>query len=179
MTTAESRETSGATGGPSSITGGRANALADRLELGARALATFASGLSEAEWETRLPGDGRRIGTVVHHVASVYPLEVQLAQTVADGKPVTGVTMDDVHQMNARHADENAAVTKAVALALLRDNSAAAAAAIRTFTDEQLDRAATVSLYADALLTSQFVLEDHAVRHSSHHLARIRKALNR
>ena len=65
-------------------------------------------------------------------------------------------------------------VTKADALDLLRRNSAAAAAAIRALDDEALDRAATVSLYADAPLTCQFVLEDHAVRHSYHHLARIR-----
>ena len=37
--------------------------------------------------------------------------------------------------------------------------------------------AAAVSLYADAPLTAQFVLEDHAVRHSYHHLARIRATL--
>ena len=34
-----------------------------------------------------------------------------------------------------------------------------------------------VSLYEDAPLTCQFVLEDHAVRHSYHHLMLIRKAL--
>jgi len=34
-----------------------------------------------------------------------------------------------------------------------------------------------VSLYANAILTCQFVLEDHAVRHSYHHLGRIRAAL--
>ena len=56
-------------------------------------------------------------------------------------------------------------------------NSAAAAAAIRSLSDEELDRSETVSLYSDARLTCQFVLEDHAVRHSYHHLARIRKAL--
>ena len=44
--------------------------------------------------------------------------------------------------------------------------------------DEQLDCAAAVSLNADALLTCQFMLEDHAVRHSYHHLAKIRAALN-
>ena len=58
----------------------RADALADRLEQGARALATFASGLTDAEWQTRVPGDGRKIGVVVHHVATMYPLEIQLAQ---------------------------------------------------------------------------------------------------
>jgi hypothetical protein len=85
--------------------------------------------------------------------------------------------MEDVHEMNARHAGENGAVTKADALDLLGRNSAAAAAAIRNLKDEELDRAATVSLYADAPLTCQFVLEDHAVRHSYHHLARIQRAL--
>jgi hypothetical protein len=155
----------------------RANALADRLEQGARALATFASTLTRSEWQTPLPGDGRTIGVVVHHVASVYPLEIQLAQTVASGKAVTGVTMDVVNEMNARHAEENAAASKVVTLDLLRRNSAAAADAIRALGDEELDRAAPVSLYADAPLTCQFVLEDHAVRHSYHHLARMREAL--
>jgi len=157
----------------------RANALADRLERGAQALASFASGLTEAEWQTPLPKDGRKIGVVVHHVASVYPIEIELAQTVASGKPVVGVTMDAIHEMNAGHAKDNASVTKDAAVDLLRRNSAAAAAAIRALTDAELDQAAPVSLYADAILTSQFVLEDHAVRHSSHHLARLRAALKR
>ena len=38
------------------------------------------------------PKDGRKIGVIVHHVASVYPMEIQLAQVLAEGKPVTGVT---------------------------------------------------------------------------------------
>ena len=155
----------------------RANALADRLEQGAHALIDFASGLTDAEWQTRTPKDGRTIGVIVHHVASVYPLEIQLAQTLAEGKPVTGVTTDDVNDMNARHAAENGAATKEEALDLLRRNSAAAAEAIRALTDEQLSSAAPVSLYSDAPLTCQFVLEDHAVRHSYHHLARLRRAL--
>jgi len=156
-----------------------AQALANRLEQGARALATFASSLTDAEWQTRVPKDGRKIGVIVHHVASVYPLEIQLAQTIAGGKPVTGVTMDAVNEMNAGHAAENDTVTKEAALDLLRVNSAAAAAAIRALSDDVLAQAALVSLYSDAPLTCQFVLEDHAVRHSYHHLARIRGALKR
>ena len=154
-----------------------AHALAERLEQGARALATFASALSDVEWQTRVPKDGRKIGVIVHHVASVYPIEVQLAQTVAEGTPVTGVTMDEINAMNAGHASQNSAVTKEDALDLLRRNSATAADAIRALSDEQLSQAAPVSLYADAPLTCQFVLEDHAVRHSYHHLARLRRAL--
>jgi hypothetical protein len=157
----------------------RAHALADRLERGAEALVAFASELSEAEWNTRLPKDGRSIGVVVNHVASVYPVEMQLAQALADGHAITGVTWDVVHGMNAAHAQENAGVTKEETLALLRTNSGAAAGAIRALSDEQLDRAARVSLYADAPLTCQFMLEDHAVRHSYHHLAAIEAAVGR
>ena len=79
--------------------------------------------------------------------------------------------------INRDHAEENDNVTKEAALALLKTNSAAAAAAIRAFTDEELDRAAPVSLNSDAPLTCQFFLEDHPVRHSYHHLARIKAAL--
>jgi hypothetical protein len=64
-----------------------------------------------------------------------------------------------------------------VAIDLLRRNSAAAAEAIRALGDAELDRAATVSLNADAPLTCQFFIEDHALRHSYHHVQRIRAAL--
>ncbi len=107
----------------------------------------------------------------------MYPLEVQLAQQLAAGQPITGVTWDVVHGINAQHAVDHDATTKAEAVALLEKNSAAAAEAIRALSDEQLDRVATISLYGDAPLTCQFMLEDHAVRHSFHHLARIQAAL--
>jgi DinB superfamily len=155
----------------------RAEALAARLEEGARALAALVSDLTDVEWQTRLQGDGRKIGVVVHHVATMYPLEIQLAQLLAGGKPVAAVTWDNVHALNAGHAKDNEEVTKEAALDLLRRNSTAAATAIRALSDDELDQAAPVSLNADAPLTCQFMLEDHAVRHSYHHLARIRGAL--
>jgi hypothetical protein len=159
------------------MTNHQARELAERLVQGANALAEFAETLSPVEWQTRVPGDNRRVGTVVHHVASVYPVEIQLALTVAAGTPVIGMTMSDIHAMNARHAQEWDGVARDAAVELLRRNSAGAADAIRALTDAQLAVAVPVSLYGDAPLTCQFVLEDHAVRHSYHHLAAIRRAL--
>jgi hypothetical protein len=155
----------------------QAEALATRLEQGAQALATFAASLTDAQWKTRCMPDGRTVGVIVHHVAFVYPIEIEIAQVIAGGKPMTGLTMDDVHALNAKHAVDNAAVTKEAALELLRTNSAAAAAAIRALSDEQLAQAKPASLYSDAPVTAQFVLEDHAVRHSYHHLARLKRAV--
>ena len=157
--------------------GRRAAALADRLEQGARALADFAASLTDAQWKTRCVPDGRTVGVIVHHVGFVYPIEIDIAQAIANGKPITGLTMDDVHALNAKHAVDNAAVTKDEAIALVRTNSAAAAKAIRALSDDQLAQAAVASLYSDAPVTCQFVLEDHAVRHSYHHLLRLRKAV--
>ena len=154
----------------------RTDALANNLEEGSRALATFASTLTEQQWQTRVPKDGRKVGVIVHHVATVYPLEIQFAQSVANGQPAD-ITAEAVNEMNARHASENETITKAETLKLLADNSAAATAAIRSLTDEELDCVASVPLYGNAALTCQFILEDHAVRHSYHHLARIRAAL--
>jgi hypothetical protein len=156
----------------------RTNALAERLEQGARALEDFASGLSDEQWQMRLPHDGRKFGVIVHHVAIVYPLEIKLAATVAEGQAISGLTMKNIDEMNAEHATKQDGVTKAEALELLRQNSAAAAAAIRNLNDEDLDRAVPVSLYSDATVTCQFVLEDHAVRHSYHHLARLRAGVS-
>lgn len=161
------------------VVNARSNLLADRLEQGAKALVAFAEGLSDTEWETKISGDGRTVGVVIHHVASVYPVEVELAQTLASGKSIEGVTMDAIDQMNADHARKNAAVGKRTTLDLLKSNSKAASKTIRELTNEELDSAAEVSLYANAPLTAQFFIEDHALRHSYHHLASMRATLKR
>ena len=161
--------------------GARAEALAARIEEGAANLASYVERLSDAEWKTPVAParDGRPVNVIVHHVASVYPIEVQLAQAVGSGKNMSDVTWEVVTNMNAGHATENAAVSKADALALLKKNSSEAAAAVRQLTDQQLDTAAPFGLSFDAPVTAQFVIEDHALRHSWHHLARIKETLGK
>ena len=157
----------------------RSEALALRLEEGARALAAFAETITAAEWQMRTPRDGRKVGVIVHHVGNMYPLEIDLAQKLARGESISGVTWDDVAAVNAAHAGEFDGVTKEEALEFLQRNSSAAAVAVRALSDDELDRAATVSLNSDAPLTCQFFIEDHALRHSYHHLARLKAALGR
>ena len=158
----------------------RSEQLADRIEKGAAELAAFAEGLSEAEWQTPVSlTDRRTVGQIVNHVALVYPIEIDLARAIAAGKAVTDVTWSVVAEMNAGHARDHANVTKAEALDRLRSNSREAAAAVRAFTNEDLDRSAPFSLSYGAPVTAQFVVEDHALRHSWHHLIRIRTAVGR
>jgi hypothetical protein len=158
----------------------RAEALATRLETGAALLAKLAETITDAEWARPVgTRDGRTIGVIVHHVAAVYPVEVHFARIIASGQAVADFTWEALAEANAQHAREHAAVTKDDTIALLRRNSQEAAAAIRQFSDVELDSAAPFSLSFGCPMTAQFVLEDHAVRHSWHHLARIRAALGR
>jgi hypothetical protein len=155
----------------------RSDLLAQRIENGAKALAAYAQGLTDAQWRKTVPPDGRQVGVIIHHVASVYPLEIQLASEIAAGKSIVGVTWAGVAEMNTKHAQEHVSTGKQETIDLLLKNSHVAAEAVRAFTDEQLDRAAPVSLNADAPLTAQFMIEDHALRHSWHHLAKIKAVL--
>lgn len=76
----------------------RTDALADRLEHGARELAAFARGLAPAEWQTRVPGDGRRVGVSVHHVATMYPLEMRSALRHLSQRSLDTHSTDGTHQ---------------------------------------------------------------------------------
>ncbi|MEZ4681007.1 MAG: hypothetical protein R2932_43025 [Caldilineaceae bacterium] len=130
--------------------------------------------MTPQQWATPVPGEARSVGILVHHVANMYPLEMQLAQTIAEGQAIAGVTWDAVAELNANHAHEHADPDHMETLTLLRQNSMAAAAATRTMTDDQLDIAVSNSLYGDAPMTLQLWLEDHPISHSYKHLTAIK-----
>lgn len=155
----------------------RVETLATRLEQGATQLAAYAESLTPQQWASSVAQEERSVGVLVHHVASMYPLETQLAQAIASGQAVTGVTWEAVADINAQHADEHAYPDRTATLTLLRQNSSAAATAIRAMTEAQLDTAVPNSLYGDAPLTLQFWLEDHQITHSYRHLTVVKAAI--
>ena len=156
----------------------RADLLADRIENGANQLIAFAEKLSQAEWQTICPSEKRTIGVLIHHVASSYPVEVNLFQLLASGKAIEGVTWDMVDQMNSEHANTQAKCSQTETLKLLKENSSLAADTVRSLSDEQLDFAAPISLNWDTPLTTQYFIEEHSISHSYVHLASIRAVIN-
>ena len=156
----------------------RAQDLAQRLQQGADALIAFVEPLSDAEWQTPCPGDGRPVGVVAHHVASAYLVEVDFARKLASGQAISGITSETIDEGNAQHAREHADPDKAETLELLRRNSALAAEAIGALSDEELDRVNPISLYRYTPLSTQYFIEDHPVKHSYHHLTTIQSAFD-
>lgn len=156
--------------------GQRAKVLADRIAQGAEQLAAFAESLTDAQWGAPVPPDGRKAGVMIHHVASVYGLEVDVAKKLGGGESIVGISWGDIAAMNAKHAQENAGVGRKETVELLRKNGKVAAAAIAEFSDAQLDAGGSISLYGNAPLTCQFWIEDHPLRHSWHHAGKIKAA---
>lgn len=155
----------------------RAAQLANRIEEGAATLGAYAKKLSDTQWRTVIPRDGRTAGVLVHHVANMYPIEMGVVQAAVQGNAITDVTWELVAKINAEHAAANASVSKADAIALLEKNSREAAKGVRGLSDADLERAVPFSLSFGAPMTVQFIVEDHPLRHPWHHLARMRAIL--
>src|SRR5690349_8055803 len=82
----------------------RGDLLASRLENGVRALTQFARTLSSEEWRTRLDHDGRKIGVIVNHVATMLPIEIDAARMIAKGVRIVDLTWDVINAINAENA---------------------------------------------------------------------------
>lgn len=155
----------------------RAEQLAIRIEEGAAAFAAFAEGLTDIQWRTVVPGDGRTMGVLVHHVASMYPIEMDVIRMGLLGEPIRDVTWEKVAQINAGHAKANPTPDRDEAIALLLRNAKECAQGVRLLTGEELSRAVPFSLSYGATVTVQFIIEDHPLRHPWHHMARMRATI--
>jgi hypothetical protein len=152
----------------------RARTLAHHLEQANNALTATIEGLSDAQWHAKTPGDGRSVGVVAHHVASSHKMVAGIATAIAHGQSVPNITMEMIHQGNAKHAAEHANVTKAETLALLRQNGAAAVATVRGFGDAELDRTATFPM---GTMSVAQVVERILTGHAQDHHGTIKKAI--
>ena len=159
--------------------GARGETFAKQFESKAQEATAVFEKLSDADWKKTTSAEKWPVGVTAHHIASSHQGIGGIMKALADGKSGPSIPMEGLHQMNAKHAHEHGTVSKGDALDLLRRNSKAAADAVRALTDDELDSAATVSLNGDAPLTAQFFIEDHALRHSFHHLAKIRATVGR
>lgn len=157
----------------------RSEALAERILQGAQELADFAKGCSDEDWQTICPNEERTVGVLVHHVGNSYVAELGAIKTLVEGKGLTGVTWDMVDAGNAKHASDNARVTKDDALAILEEKSRMMADFVRELGDDALDATGSISLNWNAPLTAQYFIEEHPVSHPFRHLSSIREALGR
>jgi Mycothiol maleylpyruvate isomerase N-terminal domain len=156
--------------------GAKGEALAKQFEAKAHDAAAVLERLSDADWKKTTAGEKWTVAVVAHHMAASHEGIAQLIKAVASGHAMPPMTMDMLHDMNAKQAKENASVTKAATVALHKKNATAAAATVRTFTDDQFTKSATVLQGMPAMSVEQMIMAI-LIGHVDEHVGSIRKTV--
>ena len=151
----------------------RTEALAAAFEGAANRFVLAVEVLSDKAWGTTPAGEQRSASQIACHMAEVYQNVGNWVLQAAAGQPLPPLTMDDIHSMNAEQAARYAGAERARALELLRHNSDATAAMLRSLSDAQLD---TGAVFVGFDLTVEGIVQNALVHHIEEHLASIQAA---
>ena len=155
----------------------RAEHLAQQFERAIAALSDVLAACSDEDWRKRCPDEERPVGVVAHHIAGGLHAQVTWLQMVANGQQLPPITAEMIDETNASHAVKHAHHSREETLATLRRNADAAAAVIRSLSDEQLARQGWMPLFGERPLSTEEVVRGVLIRHVLIHTSSIRAAL--
>jgi hypothetical protein len=156
----------------------RADGLAKQFEAKVQEATAVLDRLSEADWNKTTSAEKWPVGVVAHHLAGAHEPIAGIIKAVASGQSRPSMTMDQLHAMNAQHAQEHAKCTKAETLALHKKGAAAAASVLRGLTDAELGKTGAV-LAGMPPMTAEQVVTGVLLQHIDEHLGSIRAAVGR
>ena len=154
----------------------KGEALAKQFEAKAQEATTVLERLSDADWKKTTSSEKWSVGVVAHHMAGAHEAIAGIIKTVATGQSIPNFTMDMLHDMNAKHAQEHAMATKAETVALHKKSAAAAAAVLRGLSDGDFAKSGTVLAGMPAMSAEQ-VVGGILIRHIDEHLGSIRSTI--
>ena len=155
----------------------KGEALAKQFEVKAQEATTVLERLSDADWKKTTSAEKWTVGVVAHHMAGAHEAIAGIVKTVASGQSMPNFTMDMLHDMNAKHAQEHAKATKAETVALHKKSAAAAAAVLRGLSDADFAKSGTVLAGMPAMSAEQ-VVGGILLRHIEEHLGSIRGTIS-
>ncbi|PYN79883.1 MAG: hypothetical protein DMD96_16360 [Candidatus Rokuibacteriota bacterium] len=151
----------------------KAEALAKQFEAKVQEATAVLDRLSDADWKKTTSAEKWTVGVVAHHMAGGHEGIAGIIKTVAGGQSISNFTMDMLHDMNAKHAQEHAKATKAETVALHKKSAAAAAAVLRGLSDTDLAKSGTVLTGMPPMSVEQ-VVGGILLNHIDEHLKSIR-----
>jgi hypothetical protein len=156
--------------------GARAEQLAKKFDESCGEFNKVVESLSDSDWKKVTSAEKWPVGVVAHHVAEGHANIGGLIHLVAKAQPMPGLTMDMINANNAKHAKEQANVTKAAALAVLKANGEKASGLVRGLSDAELDRSASVLAGMPSVTAAQ-AIEGILINHVHEHLGSIRATI--
>ena len=156
--------------------GTKTEELARQFEAKSRdAMATLEK-LGEADWTKVTEAEKWPVGVTAHHLASVLEPISSMIKAVAARQAPGDLSMELIHEMNARHARDFAGCTRAETIDLHRKGSATAAATIRGLSDAELAASGTV-LKGLPPMTAEQLIAGGLLGHIDEHYGSIRKTV--
>jgi len=149
-----------------------------RVDAATEDLLSALDACTDEQWGTPLVDQERTVGVVIHHAAASGPLMADWALMVARGQTLPAVTMDDIHQFNAQHAQEAAAVTAEETRTLLQSNALIVRGKLDELVDTELAKSAPMALMEGSEITTQQVIEFLIINHIHGHLKEVNAALS-
>lgn len=157
--------------------GTRSSELADQFEQAVAEFAETVEKLPDEKWNAARGEEGWNVAATAQHVSGQFPLEMEYITAAAEARPLPSYSWDDINGKNDRRAAANGAVSKADVLKELKDGAASTAAYVRSLTDDQLDRTASLALANGASVSAQQLIEGGVlIDHVRGHLNSIRSA---
>lgn len=155
----------------------RSDDLTARLETVNDEFVATIEACTDAQWRLPCVDEGRTVGVVAHHIATVQRDFAKILGILAGGGSFSPkISMEQVHESNATHARDHADVSAEETLAEFRASRAALGQRFRAIGERDLDRVAGV--FGGNELTIAQVMEWVIIGHAAAHLANIRATLS-
>jgi hypothetical protein len=158
--------------------GTKAETLARQFEARVQEATVVLEKLSDADWKKTTAAEKWTVGVTAHHIAGAYEPVTHIITTIARGQALPHFTPQMLDEMNAKHAVDFAGCTKSETISLHKKGAAAAAAAVRGLSDEQLARSGVVFAGMPAMSSEQLVMRG-LINHIDEHFGSIRKTVGR
>jgi len=155
----------------------KSEALAKQFEAKAQEVTGVLDRLSDADWKKTTSSEKWTVGVVAHHMAGSHEGISNIIKAVAAGQSMGNFTMEMLHDMNAKHAQEHAGASKAETIALHKKSAATAAAVVRGLSDADLGKSGTVLSGMPPMSVEQ-VINMILLNHIEEHLKSIRATAN-
>ena len=156
--------------------GAKAETLARQFEAKVKDAGAVLEKLTDADWKKTTAAEKWTVGVTAHQIAGAYEPVAHIITTIASGQALPHFTTQMLDEMNAKHAVDFAGCTRGETIALHTKGAAAAAAAVRALSDEQLARSGTVFAEVPPMSAEQLVMRG-LVNHIDEHVGSIRKTV--
>ena len=93
--------------------GAKGEAFAKQFEAKVEEATALLEKLSDTDWKKTTAAEKWTVAVTAHHIASSYESATHIIRTIAAGQAIPHFTREMLDEMNAQHAKEFAACTKA------------------------------------------------------------------